>query len=182
MVLRVYRAAVVSAVVYVRKRVEFTVGLAKEYRMMDTRGESKWAQTTDKKLDLKMYIYASFVCASWTQVINARLTSSPKFLSPRDSDLSVSFVERASPKDAASTDPKGCPEARSSTKEVFLPKALEKAATSDNPNFLVLRMHMVLACFHRRVEVCQDMGECQSCLTCGILTDGFSLVISTGAG
>lgn len=84
-------------------------------------------------------------------VVNACLTSSPRFLSPRDSDLSVSFVERASPKYAASTGPNGCPEASSSTKEVFLPKALEKAAISDSPNFLVLRMYMVLACFHRRV-------------------------------
>lgn len=131
--------------------------------------------------------YAFFACASWLLVLNAGLTSSPKLLSPRDSDLSVSFLERASPKDAASAGPKGCPEASSSTREVFFPKALEKAATSNGPNFLVLRMHMVLACFHRRVHVCGDVGECQSRLTLkSTITcrfeEGINLIISTEVG
>lgn len=78
-------------------------------------------------------------------------TLSPKSLSPRQSDLRVVFRDKASPKAAASATPNACPDASSSDKEVLSASAVEKVRASVGPNFLVPRMHIVLAC--RAVEV-----------------------------
>lgn len=77
-------------------------------------------------------------------------TSSPNLLSPTQSDRSVVFLDNASPNAVAPATSKGCPEARSSAREVLPDRAVEKATASEVPNFLVLRMHMVLAFLEAR--------------------------------
>lgn len=76
-------------------------------------------------------------------------TSSPKLLSPTQSDRSVVFLDKASPNAVAPATSNGCPEASNSAREVLSDMAAENATASDVPNFLVLRMHIVLACWRQ---------------------------------